>query len=56
MITEEALISIKLEEVKQNDSFKDQFAKDNGFILLLFWESEIYENPEIIIEQLNKVK
>ena len=46
----------KLEEVKQNDSFKEQFAKDNGFTLLRFWESEIYENPEIIICKINEVK
>lgn len=46
----------KLNEVKQNDLFKNQFAKDNGFTLLRFWESEIYENPEIIINKLKEVK
>lgn len=42
----------KLEEVKKNDIFKNMFAKKQGFILLRFWESEIYSNPEIIIEKL----
>lgn len=45
----------KLEEVKQNDLFKDQFAKDNGFILLRFWESDIYENPELIINKIREI-
>ena len=43
----------KLEEVKQNDLFKDQLAKDNGFKLIRIWESDIYNEPAIII---NKIK
>jgi very-short-patch-repair endonuclease len=45
----------KLEEVKQNDLFKDQFAKNNGFMLLRFWESDIYKNPEIIIDKIKEL-
>lgn len=44
----------KLEEVKQNDLFKDQLAKDNGFQLIRIWESDIYNRPEIIIEKINE--
>jgi very-short-patch-repair endonuclease/predicted nucleic acid-binding Zn ribbon protein len=43
----------KLEEVKQNDLFKDQLAKDNGFTLIRIWESDIYNKPNIIIEKIN---
>ena len=43
----------KLEEVKQNDLFKDQLAKDNGFKLIRIWESDIYNEPNIIIEKIN---
>lgn len=43
----------KLEEVKKNDLFKDKFAEDNGFKIIRFWESEIYQNPEIIIDKIN---
>lgn len=43
----------KLNEVKINDQLKDQIALDSGYLLLRFWESEVYENPEIII---NKIK
>jgi very-short-patch-repair endonuclease len=43
----------KLEETKKNDLFKDQLAKDNGFLLIRIWESNIYNEPNIII---NKIK
>jgi very-short-patch-repair endonuclease len=43
----------KLEETKQNDLFKDQLAKDNGFLLIRIWESNIYNEPNVII---NKIK
>jgi len=42
----------KLEEVKQNDLFKDEFALNNGYKLLRFWESDIYKQPNIIIDKL----
>lgn len=44
----------KLEEVRKNDLIKDQLAQDNGYTLLRFWESEIYENPNIIINKINE--
>ena len=43
----------KLEEVKQNDLFKNQLAKDKGFQLIRVWESDIYNKPNIIIEKIN---
>jgi very-short-patch-repair endonuclease/predicted nucleic acid-binding Zn ribbon protein len=43
----------KLEEVKQNDLFKDQLAKDNGFRLIRIWESEIYKDPDVILKTIN---
>jgi very-short-patch-repair endonuclease len=44
----------KLEEVKQNDLIKDQLAKDNGFKLIRIWESNIYSQPDIIINKINE--
>jgi len=43
----------KLEEVKQNDLLKNQLAENNGFKLIRIWESEIYKNPNIILETIN---
>jgi very-short-patch-repair endonuclease/predicted nucleic acid-binding Zn ribbon protein len=43
----------KLEEVKQNDLFKDQLAKDNGYKLIRMWESEIYKDPNVILKTIN---
>jgi very-short-patch-repair endonuclease len=44
----------KLEEVKQNDIFKDQLAKDNGFNLLRIWESDIYNKPNIVVDKIKE--
>jgi len=44
----------KIEDVKQNDIFKNELAVEKGFTLLRFWESEIKNNPNLIIEQLSK--
>lgn len=44
----------KLEEVKQNDIFKDQLAKDNGFNLLRIWESDIYNKPSIVVDKIKE--
>jgi very-short-patch-repair endonuclease len=46
----------KLEETKQNDLFKDQLAKDNGFSLIRIWESNIYDQPDIIIQKIQEIK
>lgn len=43
----------KLDEVKKNDDFKKSFAESSGFILIRIWESEIYNNPDIILQRLN---
>jgi very-short-patch-repair endonuclease len=37
-----------------NDQKKNQWAKDNGFKLLRFWETDINDNPQQIIETLKK--
>ena len=37
-----------------NDQKKNQWAKDNGFKLLRFWETNINNNPQQIIETLKK--
>ena len=39
----------KVDEVKQNDLIKDQLAKDNKFNLIRIWESNIYNQPNMII-------
>lgn len=41
-----------LEEVKKNDLFKKELAEQKGYKLLRFWESDIKENPMIIIDSL----
>jgi len=43
----------KLEETKQNDVLKDKLALENGFTLIRIWESDIYKQPDLII---NKIK
>ena len=43
----------KLDEVKKNDDFKKSFAESSEFILIRIWESEIYNNPDIILQKLN---
>lgn len=45
----------KLEEVKQNDLLKDKLAYDKGFKLLRFWESDIYNQPNILINKIQGV-
>ena len=44
----------KIDEVKQNDLFKNKFAEENGFKLIRIWESDVYQNPEIIIEKIKE--
>jgi len=43
----------KLEETKQNDAFKNEFAKKHGFEIHRFWQSEIEKNPKILLEKIN---
>lgn len=44
----------KLEETKQNDLLKNQLALDTGFNLIRIWESDIYNQPNIIIQKINE--
>ena len=46
----------KLEEVKENDILKNQIATENGFSLIRIWESNIYEQPDIIIQRIQESK
>jgi len=36
----------------KNDIIKNQIAKDNGYLLLRFWESDINERPSWVIQQV----
>lgn len=36
----------------KNDAIKNQIVKDNGYILLRFWESDINERPSWVIQQI----
>lgn len=44
----------KLEETQQNDLFKTKLAEDNGYKVIRVWESEIKNNPNIIIDKLDE--
>jgi len=50
----------KLNEIqlkqKERDIKNEQLAKENGFIVLRFWESDILNNKNIIVKELMKVK
>jgi very-short-patch-repair endonuclease len=46
----------KVEEIKQNDLFKDQLAKNNNFLLIRIWESDIYNKPESLIHKIQEIK
>lgn len=39
-------------DVLKNDAIKNQIAKDNGYTLLRFWESDINERPFWVIQQI----
>jgi very-short-patch-repair endonuclease len=39
-------------EVQQNDKIKTELARVRGFEVIRFWESEIKQNPDIIIKRL----
>ena len=45
----------KVDDVKQNDKLKNELAKENGFKLIRIWESDIKQNPELILEKLKLV-
>jgi very-short-patch-repair endonuclease/predicted nucleic acid-binding Zn ribbon protein len=46
----------RLEETKQNDLFKDQLAKDNGYSLIRIWESNIYNKPDSLIQRIQELR
>ena len=46
--------SIIQKSVVKNDIRKNRIAEDNGFKLLRFWESDINNKPEEVIERLKK--
>jgi len=41
-------------EVKENDKFKEQLANENGFEVIRVWESEIKKDMNILMEKLNE--
>jgi len=41
-------------EVKENDIFKDELAKENGFGLVRVWESEIKKTPQLVLDRINE--
>ena len=45
----------KLEEVKEDDVLKNQMATENGFSLIRIWESNIYQQPDIIIQKIKEL-
>jgi hypothetical protein len=45
----------KLEEIKQNDLIKNQLAEDNGFSLIRIWESNIYNEPNIVVDKIKRL-
>ena len=45
----------KVEEVKQNDLLKNQIALENGFSLIRIWESNIYNEPNIIVDKIKEL-
>lgn len=44
----------KLNEVKKNDILKDKIAIKEGFSLIRIWESDIYKQPEIVIQKIQE--
>jgi very-short-patch-repair endonuclease len=53
--TKHALPECKTQEINIiNDQLKNQWAQDNGYKLLRFWENDINSNPQQIIEILKK--
>lgn len=44
-----------VEKNEKNDLLKNQLAKEKGYRLIRIWESEIKNNPNIILERINNV-
>jgi very-short-patch-repair endonuclease len=45
----------KLDEVKINDQIKNQLASENGYSLIRIWESDIYNQPDILIQKIKEL-
>lgn len=45
----------KLDEVKINDMVKNELALDNNYNLIRIWESDIYNEPNIIITKIKEI-
>ena len=45
----------KVNETKQNDILKEQLALENGFQLIRIWESDIYKQPNILIDKIKNL-
>ena len=45
----------KLDEVKINDQIKNQLASENGYFLIRIWESDIYNQPDILIQKIKEL-
>jgi very-short-patch-repair endonuclease/predicted nucleic acid-binding Zn ribbon protein len=45
----------KLDEVKINDKIKNQLASENGYSLIRIWESDIYNQPNILIQKIKEL-
>jgi len=43
---------IKSNEININDTLKEKIATENGYKILRFWESDIKNNPEIILKDI----
>jgi len=44
-----------VKSVQRNDELKDDLAQQNGFKILRFWESDIKDNSDIVMERLNEI-
>lgn len=40
----------QLDEVKSNDEFKNEFASDNGYVVIRFWESDLKNDISILTD------
>lgn len=45
----------KVDDTKQNDVLKEQLALENGFQLIRIWESDIYKQPNVLIDKIKNL-
>ncbi len=46
---------IHVDDVIKNDREKDQIANTYGYGIIHVWESEIYSNPQILLDKINQL-